>query len=96
MDYARERANRGTVSHDGNTMEYEICSTHALSKAEIEAYGIEKALAKSAFDHFIASASHNSIMKLNTISTVGAGFMLSVDENNGVFGFVCEANFGKD
>ena len=96
MDYAKERADRGITSHDENTMGYEICNTHAVLQNEVEIYDIEQALAKNAFDHFRASASHNSIMKLNTITTVGAGFMLSIDGNGNVYGYYCEANFGKD
>lgn len=96
MSYAKERAYRDSVSHSGNTAQYEICSTHGVLPSEYEEISVEEAVAANAFQYFQASASHHSIMKLKTIRSVGAGFHIVEDKSSGFFNFYfCEANFEK-
>ena len=96
MSYAKERAYRDSVSHSGNTAQYEICSTHGVLPSEYEDDSPEEAAAKNALKAFKASASHNSIMKLKTVRSVGAGFHIVEDKSDGSFNFYyCEANFEK-
>ncbi|MCQ2401260.1 MAG: hypothetical protein MJ059_04995 [Lachnospiraceae bacterium] len=96
MEYAKERAERESVSHEGNLAAYEICCTHGVLPSEYEDISVEEAVAQNALKAFKASASHNSILKLKTISTMGAGFHVIGDKGNGTFNFYyCEANFEK-
>lgn len=94
MSYAKERAYRDSVSHKGNTARYEICSIHGVMPSEYEGISPEEAAAGNALKFFKASASHNAIMKLETLRSAGAGFHIVEDRSDGSFNFYCcEANF---
>lgn len=97
MDYAQERADRNSLSHEGNTAAGEILTGVIISTSDIEnASSVESALAKKAFQNFKSSSSHNKIMKAEKYTKVGAAFYIEGSSKSGYLsGACCEANFER-
>ena len=95
MKYAQERADRDSVSHEGNTAAAEVCCTNFVLGDYYETYGSERAIAKNAFDHFRESSAHDTTMKSKKYTKVGAGFLLVSDSYGGIAAYTCETNFEK-
>lgn len=94
-EYAKERAERNSISHEGNTMGYEILGTGGFTKSDFAGRTAEEAVAYKAFTGFRKSKSHNGILKMKTLETAGAGFLILESEESGrISGYVAEANFG--
>ena len=95
MVYAQERADRDSVSHEGNTAAAEVCCKNFVLGDYYETYGSERAIAKNAFDHFRESSAHDTTMKSKKYTKDGAGFLLVSDPYGGIAAYTCEANFEK-